>query len=215
MRHTYIVVEGVIGVGKTTLSRALAGRLNAGLNLEVVEENPFLQKFYDDIRSYAFQTQIFFLLSRYRQQQEMKQQSLFAERMISDYLFAKDRIFASINLTDDEMLLYDRLMDAIEGQIPPPDVTIYLRSNTDLLVDRIRKRGRSFEKNLTRDYLEVLQEAYNYYFSHYTDGPLMIVNSSEVDFLGSESDIGELVEQLDALKSGVANFVPRRRGRSG
>lgn len=210
MVHRYIAVEGVIGVGKTTLCRTLATRLDAALNLEVVEENPFLKKFYDDIRTYAFQTQIFFLLSRFRQQQELAQTSLFAERVISDYIFAKDRIFASINLTDDEMVLYDRLVDVMEKEIPKPDVVIFLKASTDLLVERIRRRGREFEKNLSRDYLEVLQEAYNYFFSHYQQTPLMVVNTHESDFLNEPRLVDELIEQMGDLKSGAAHFAPRR-----
>jgi len=214
MDHAYIAVEGVIGAGKTTLCRALATRLDAALNLEVVEENPFLRKFYDDIRSYAFQTQIFFLLSRFRQQQQLAQRSLFTECLVSDYLFAKDRIFASINLTDDEMILYDRLVEVMEREIVRPDAVVYIRASTDLLLERIRRRGREFEKNLTREYLEVLQEAYAYFFSHYGGAPLLVVNGDEIDFLGEPSLVDDLIEQLGNLESGRADFVPRRKGMS-
>jgi deoxyadenosine/deoxycytidine kinase len=206
----YIAVEGVIGVGKTSLTTLLAQRLGARLTLEEVEDNPFLEDFYADMRAFAFQTQIFFLLSRFRQQQELVQRDLFTTRVVSDYVFAKDKIFAHLNLTDKELALYDRLVTLMEREIPKPDVVIYLRASTDFLMERIRKRSRPYEKAMPRDYIDVLNRAYNYFFAHYDETPLLVVNSADVDFLHRPEDVDQLVGEIDALREGTAQFVPKR-----
>lgn len=202
----YIAIEGVIGAGKTTLATILADRLTAELKLEEVEENPFLSKFYDDMRGYAFQTQIFFLLSRYRQQRELAQTSLFAQRVISDYMFAKDRIFAYINLNDDELMLYEKLVEILEKDIVLPDVVIYLQASTDVLMERIHKRGRPFERNMPREYIETLNQAYNHFFFHYDDSPLIIVNTDSLDLPRSEDDIQKLLEMIETHTKGTIYY---------
>jgi len=202
----YIAIEGVIGAGKTTLATILADRLTAELKLEEVEENPFLSKFYDDMRGYAFQTQIFFLLSRYRQQRELAQTSLFAQRVISDYMFAKDRIFAYINLNDDELMLYEKLVEILEKDIVSPDVVIYLQASTDVLMERIHKRGRPFERNMPREYIETLNQAYNHFFFHYDDSPLIIVNTDSLDLPRSEDDIQKLLEMIETHTKGTIYY---------
>jgi len=202
----YIAIEGVIGAGKTTLATILADRLTAELKLEEVEENPFLSKFYDDMRGYAFQTQIFFLLSRYRQQRELAQTSLFAQRVISDYMFAKDRIFAYINLNDDELMLYEKLVEILEKDIVSPDVVIYLQASTDVLMERIHKRGRPFERNMPREYIETLSQAYNHFFFHYDDSPLIIVNTDSLDLPRSEDDIQKLLEMIETHTKGTIYY---------
>ena len=203
---SYIAIEGVIGVGKTTLAGILAGRLGAQQQLEEVEENPFLEKFYDDMRGYAFQTQIFFLLSRYRQQMDLMQASLFSQKIVSDYIFAKDRIFAHINLNDDELALYQRLADILEKNIARPDVVVYLQAGADMLMERIHKRGRPFEKNMPRDYIDTLNQAYNYYFFHYEDTPLIIVHTESVDFVNNTSHVDKLIEMIDSHAKGTVLF---------
>jgi len=206
--RNYVAIEGVIGVGKTTLAGLLAKKWGAHLKLEVVEENPFLPQFYADMRAYAFQTQLFFLLSRHKQQLELKQYDLFMERVVADYMFAKDRIFANITLDDNELALYTRLADLLERDVPKPDIVVYLQASVDVLMDRIRKRGRKFERDMSRDYIESLNEAYNYFFFHYTDTPLIVVNTNDIDFVDNSADFEELAKEIEEHDKGTAYYVP-------
>ena len=207
----YIVVEGVIGVGKTSLTKLLATRLGGRLNLEVVEENPFLAKFYRDREAYAFQTQIFFLLSRFRQQQGLGQQDLFSASLVSDYLFAKDRIFANLNLGDDELALYGQLATILEQRVLKPDLVIYLQARTEVLQQRIRWRGRSFEQDMDPQYLEALNGAYSYFFHHYKDAPLLVVNTDNLDFVNVPGDFDMLFDQLTERFAGTRYYAPDSR----
>jgi deoxyadenosine/deoxycytidine kinase len=208
----YIVVEGVIGVGKTSLAKLLAARTSARLNLEVVEENPFLSRFYQDRAAFAFQTQIFFLLSRFRQQQRIVQHDLFQRILVADYLFAKDRIFANLNLSDDELTLYNQLATILEQRVLKPDLVIYLQGRTEILMQRIRMRGRSYEQDLDREYLDALAGAYSYFFHHYKDSALLVVNTDELDFVGVPRDFDLLYEQLAERFTGTHFFAPQSRG---
>ncbi|MBD3349597.1 MAG: AAA family ATPase [Candidatus Eisenbacteria bacterium] len=207
-RKNYVAIEGVIGVGKTTLASLLAKKWNAHLKLEVVEENPFLAQFYADMRGYAFQTQLFFLLSRHKQQAELKQYDLFMERVVSDYLFAKDRIFANITLDDNELALYKRLADLLERDVPKPDIVVYLQASVDTLMERIRSRGREFERDMSSDYIETLNEAYNYFFFHYSDTPLIVVNTNDINFADNTADLEELAREIEEHEGGTAYYVP-------
>ena len=207
-RKNYVAIEGVIGVGKTTLATLLAKKWNAHLKLEVVEENPFLAQFYADMRGYAFQTQLFFLLSRHKQQSELKQYDLFMERVVSDYLFAKDRIFANITLDDNELSLYKRLADLLERDVPKPDIVVYLQASVDTLMERIRRRGREFERDMSREYIETLNEAYNYFFFHYSDTPLIVVNTNDLNFVENTGDLEELAKEIEEHEGGTAYYVP-------
>ena len=192
----YIAIEGPIGVGKSTLADMLAQHFRARLVLERYEENPFLQNFYDDRRRTAFQTQLFFLLSRYHQQQEMIQSDLFYESCISDYLFAKDRIFAEVNLTRDELKLYEEVQTALDKTVPTPDVVIYLQGSVSLLQNNIKNRGRNFEKNLNREYLEQIVSAYNDFFFHYRDTRLVVASCDDFDFLRRPEHFQRLVSTI-------------------
>jgi len=207
----YLAVEGVIGAGKTTLIRALAERLGCQPLFEEFENNPFLSDFYRDRSRHAFQTQMFFLLSRHRQIQDLfQQQDLFRPQVLSDYMFAKDRIFASLNLDENEMGLYSRLADLVEKQLPRPDYVIYLQADTKTLMQRIRQRDRFYERNMDEGYIEALNQAYTGFFHHYVDSPLLIVNTNHIDFVRRPEDLNILVQQILKAPEGITYFGPGR-----
>ena len=192
----YIAIEGVIGVGKTSLAKKLSERLNAKLILENFEDNPFLEKFYNDPVSYAFHTQMYFLMSRYKQLQEIKQIDLFHEYYVADYIFEKDKIFAYLNLQDDELKLYEKIVTLIERTIVVPDLIIYLQSNLERLMQNIRHRDRDIEKEIKESYIKDLNEGYNYFFFRYKATKVMIVNSAEIDFVNNEKDFENLIAEI-------------------
>jgi deoxyadenosine/deoxycytidine kinase len=192
----YIAIEGVIGAGKTSLAKLLHARIGGRLVLEKFEENPFLARFYEHPERYAFQTQIFFLLTRFKQLQQLAQQELFEEHVIADYIFEKDKIFAHLNLQDDELQLYDMLIASIERSIAPPDLVVYLQSGVDRLLANIRQRGREFERSMSRKYITDLNDGYNYFFFRYKGAPLLIVNATEIDFVNNESHLDDLVSEI-------------------
>lgn len=194
LRH--IAIEGVIGVGKTTLANMLGETLSANVVLEKFEENPFLKDFYRDPDRYAFQTQIFFLLTRYKQQRELFQADLFHRFLVTDYIFEKDKIFAYLNLQDEELKLYETLISSIEHSIPTPDIVVYLQSSVPRLMANIRKRARSYETEITEQYIKDLNEAYNYFFFRYKSTPLLIVNSAEIDFVNNRDQYEDLVREI-------------------
>ncbi|MCA9740093.1 MAG: deoxynucleoside kinase [Deferribacteres bacterium] len=210
MRLQYIAIEGVIGAGKTSLTKMMAETFAGRSLLEQHDTNPFLADFYKNPQRYAFQTQLFFLLSRYRQQQEIPQTDLFHNMLIADYIFAKDRIFASITLEDREFVLYEKLAVLLERDIVKPDLVIYLQSSTERLLGHIKKRGRDYEKFITEEYIKSLNEAYNQFFFNYKDSPLLVVNANEIDFVHEENDYQDLLDQLNRPISGVQYYSPKK-----
>ena len=204
----YIVVEGPIGVGKTSLVDLLSERLEARKLLEVAEDNPFLPNFYKDPRRYAFQTQLWFLLNRFRQQQELLQFDLFRQTLVADYLFAKDKIFAYLTLEDHELSLYERVQALLQVRVPTPDLVIFLQASTDVLAERIAIRGKGYEREIDRTYLAEVNEAYTHFFFHYTASPLLVVNVSDIDFVNRREDFEDLIKKIGETRAGVQYYVP-------
>jgi deoxyadenosine/deoxycytidine kinase len=211
--HNHLVIEGPLGVGKTSLARMLAQRLNAETLLEDIEENPFLADFYRDPRKHAFQTQIYFLLRRYQQAREIGQIGLFNRILVTDYLFDKDRIFARTNLEEKEFWLYDQLYRLLKSRLAPPDLVIFLQARTEVLMERIRSRGRKYERSIGFKYLEEINRSFNEFFFHYDEAPLLVVNASEIDFVHVPEDFDDLVERIQGMKSGTQYYVPMKSPR--
>jgi len=212
MKPRYIAIEGPIGVGKSSLAKLLAEELDARLVLEDVEENPFLQKFYEDREKYAFQAQLFFLLSRYRHQAELVQQDLFQQVTVSDYLFDKDRIFAQVNLSDDELALYEQIYGMLDASVMRPDLVVYLQASPKVLLDRVKKRNKDYEKPIDTDYLAKLSEAYSNYFFHFNETSLLVVNTDHIDFMKTREDFDALLKEILRTKRGIQYFVPLGSG---
>lgn len=204
----YIAIEGPIGVGKSSLAKLLAQKFGSRLVKEEAASNPFLERFYENPKKFAFQTQLFFLLSRYRQQKEMAQGDLFEEGVVCDYIMAKDKIFALINLDDDEVSLYESIFRLLVPTLARPDLVIYLQARPEVLLSRVRKRGIGYERNISLDYLKTLSDAYNEYFFHYNETPLLIVNTSEIDFVESARDLEQLVREVKSVKRGMQHYIP-------
>lgn len=208
--HT-IAVEGPIGVGKTAVVERLAQRLEALTVLEEWSQNPFLKNFYEGQAGAAFQAELFFLLSRYRQQQDLRQRDLFREFSLCDYVFEKSRLFAYLNLDDNELLIYDKLYALLSEQVRAPDLVVYLQAPTDVLLRRIRARGRPEDAGLAEEYLTELNHAYNHYFFHYTQTPLLVVNTAEVDFVHHPEDVDDLLRQVRSMGKGTQYYHPLPR----
>jgi deoxyadenosine/deoxycytidine kinase len=203
---SYIAIEGVIGAGKTSVAAKLSERLNAKLILENFEDNPFLEKFYNSPEDYAFRTQMFFLLERYTQLQELHQKDLFQNYIVSDYIFEKDKIFAYLNLSDDELKIYEQVVQGLDKNVVTPDLVIYLQSSVERLMANITKRQREIEKEISESYIDNLNDAYNYFFSRYKASKVMIVNSDEADFINNPDDFENLVTEIFKTDSSAVKY---------
>ncbi len=202
----FIAVEGVIGAGKTALAKKLKAKLEAKLITEQFETNPFLENFYNDRKRYAFQTQMFFLINRFKQQEELIQEDLFTNFIVCDYIFDKDKIFAYLNLSAEELKLYENIFPLLSRNLRKPDLVVFLQSSIERLMFNIKKRGRVVERNLTKSYIEELSDAYNHFFFRYNSTPLLIVNSSEIDFVNNDEDFNELFKQIFREDRGVIEY---------
>lgn len=204
----FIVVEGPIGVGKTSLATKLAESLSADLILEEVSTNPFLERFYQEGRSAALPAQMFFLFERARQIESLRQSDLFSNVRVSDYIFSKDNLFAELNLSPDELSLYNQVVTSLNIDAPVPDLVIYLQASVDSLLQRIARRGIGYERAIERGYLEKLTEAYARFFHAYNEGPLLIVNASQIDPVNNQTDYDQLFEQIEKTTGGRHFFNP-------
>jgi deoxyguanosine kinase len=204
----YIVVEGPIGVGKTSLARILANEFLARTVFERVEENPFLPKFYKARETYAFQNQTFFLLNRYKQQMELAQQDLFEQNVVADYLFAKDKIFATLTLSTEELNLYQQIYALLDARVPKPDLVVYLQARPEVLYKRVKKRNKKYERSVTFEYLKEVAQGYNQFFFYYDETPLLVVNTSEIDFVSSSQDLTDLIKEINNMGSGTQHYIP-------
>ena len=209
MRKIYhIAVEGTIGVGKTSLAKILAEVVQGRLILEEFEDNPFLREFYQDRERWAFQTQINFLISRYYQQLRLQQVDLFADKIISDYMFAKDKLFAQTSLDENEMILYQRLANIFEKSITYPNLVIFLQSDVDRLMENIKSRGRDYERDIDWEYIAQLNEMYNQYFMRYNKSNLLVINTNNIDFVNNKKDLNQILEVIKTPFSGTKFFNP-------
>jgi len=206
----HIAVEGSIGVGKTSLAKILSKKLQCKLVLEEFEENPFLAEFYKDPQRYAFQTQLFFLLSRYRQQAELQQIDIFSKSIVSDYMFMKDRIFASLNLSDKEMPLYNSVANILEKTMIYPDLIIFLQSDTERLMKNIKKRGRGYETDMDTNYIDALNQIYNEFFFRFDKSPLLIINTNDIDFVNDSNDLNEILNIIQKPINGTKYYNPNK-----
>jgi deoxyadenosine/deoxycytidine kinase len=204
----YIVVEGPIGVGKTSLAKILANEFQARTIFERVEDNPFLPKFYKSRETYAFQNQTFFLLNRYQQQMELAQQDLFTQGTVSDYLFAKDQIFATLTLSAEELNLYQQIYSLLNTRVAKPDLVVYLQARPEVLYKRVKKRDKKYERSVTFEYLTEVAQAYNQYFFHYDETSLLVVNTSEIDFVSSSKDLADLIKEINNMGAGTQHYIP-------
>lgn len=205
----YISIDGPIGVGKTTLVKRLAEELKGTTILEPVEENPFLEEFYKDRKRNAFKTQLFFLLSRYQQQRQLKREEEVHLPLVCDYTFAKDRIFAKINLNEAEQELYQKVHALLHEELPKPDIVVYLRAKPDVLLARIKQRGTSYEKSITENYLEALTEAYNECFLNYNETPLLVVDTTHTDFLKHHDEYERVKHEILNHRQGSKQLILR------
>ena len=209
-RRAYLALEGPIGVGKTTLAQVLARELNARLILEDGEQNPFLARFYQDPEKFAIPVQLYFLLTRYNQQRELLQRPLLEQATVADYLFAKDRIFANLNLAPDELVLYEQVYKLLDSRMAKPDLVVYLLANVEVLAERLRRRNRDFERDISYEYLERVSSAYRDFFFYYDEAPLLVVDTSEIDFVNNPHDLADLIREIDRAGQGVQHYVPRK-----